>query len=300
LVRSKAKLENAIARIFLKVHALIAPLILSILQPMTAKLFGTNFKLKCDFFSNNCQKFCDGLLCYEEYSKLLTPKPDYPYLVSFVCRPKSYTKFRPRSKYDVPIGLTEEYLLKFRYGCQEYSDIVDTLQEYWHDWGNFRGHLYEYQELFPSDFTEAYGRYPTTCNECNIGKYVWSFPFDSWSIIQLHLQKDQRWYAPTSSDKKRLTDRKCMDNSLRLCLAQDVLTEGAFAIREHMKDSCDWLTDPENPQFDRVKLGGIGRNPLAIITSEDTLLSHTWRVGFTCAERIEFLSMSFSVTAASR
>lgn len=34
------------------------------------------------------------------------------------------------SKYDVPNGVAEEYLLKFRYGCHGESDVIDALQEY--------------------------------------------------------------------------------------------------------------------------------------------------------------------------
>lgn len=54
------------------------------------------------------------------------------YLMSFVCPQEGYVNPRVRTKFDVPSGLTEEYLLKFRYGRYE-ADIIDTLQEYWHD-----------------------------------------------------------------------------------------------------------------------------------------------------------------------
>jgi hypothetical protein len=90
-------------------------------------------------------------------------------------------KERIKTKFDVPNGQIEEYLLKFRFGRHDDADIVDTLQEYWHDWGAFGGHIYKYQGLFPWDCTEAYSRYPVECNEYNLAKHVWSFPFDSWS-----------------------------------------------------------------------------------------------------------------------
>ncbi|KAL9127006.1 MAG: hypothetical protein Q9217_004041 [Psora testacea] len=53
----------------------------------------------------------------------------------FVAWPGSYLREKVVSKFDVPNGLTEEYLLKFHQGRHDDSDLVDKLQEFWHDWG---------------------------------------------------------------------------------------------------------------------------------------------------------------------
>ncbi|KXJ92588.1 hypothetical protein Micbo1qcDRAFT_160328, partial [Microdochium bolleyi] len=58
----------------------------------------------------------------------------------------------PRTKYDVPLGLTQEYLLApFFFKQQHTSDILDSLQEHWHDWAGFGRTLYRYQDMFPWD-----------------------------------------------------------------------------------------------------------------------------------------------------
>ena len=114
--------------------------------------------------------------------------------MSFVCRPGAYVKAKTKSKFDVPNGLTEEYLFKFRYGRHDESDIIDSLAEYWYDWGSFESGIYPYQDVFPWDCTEAYGRYPSKCSECNISKHVWAFPFDSWSLVSLHLSRGRQLY----------------------------------------------------------------------------------------------------------
>jgi hypothetical protein len=49
----------------------------------------------------------------------------------------------------VPNGLIEESLLKCRYGRHDNADVIDTLHEYWHDWGAFGGTLDPHQPLFP-------------------------------------------------------------------------------------------------------------------------------------------------------
>ena len=263
------RLEQAVERLILQVQPLLEPRVSYYLDLVTTKLMDPDFRLSWDFLDNNCQKFCDGLLSYDIFGPIFdatgspggadgdrsVPRPLY--LMSFVCRPESYTKQFARTKYDVPNGLTEEYLLKFRYGRHDHADIFDTLQEYWYDVGNFRGPLYKYQSVFPWDCTEAYNREPTKCSECNISKHVWAFPFDSWSLIHLHLQKDRRWYPPQDVEKLRLTDGEWMENRLTLLLAQDVLIQGAFAIRKHLKGSCGWLA--KSAKFDRLRLGGIHR-----------------------------------------
>ncbi|KAL2143634.1 hypothetical protein VTI28DRAFT_10141 [Corynascus sepedonium] len=263
------KLEQAAERLVVEAQPLLEPRIRYYLDLVATRLMDPDFPLHWDFMDNNCQKFCDGLLSYNVFGRVfdpyddsgragneeLTPRPLY--LISFVCRPESYTKQYARTKYDVPNGLTEEYLLKFRYGRHDHADIFDTLQEYWYDLGNFRGPLYKHQELFPWDCTEAYCKEPIKCNDCSLSKHVWAFPFDSWSLIHLHLQKDRRWYPPRDVNKLRLTDREWMDNRLQLMLAQDVLIQGAISIQKHLKHSCGWLA--QSAKFDRLRLGGIHR-----------------------------------------
>ncbi|KAK4248896.1 hypothetical protein C7999DRAFT_13172 [Corynascus novoguineensis] len=263
------KLEQAAERLVVEAQPLLEPRIRYYLDLVATRIMDPDFRLNWDFMDNNCQKFCDGLLSYNVFGRVFDPYDDSGragneesiprplYLMSFVCRPESYTKQYTRTKYDVPNGLTEEYLLKFRYGRHDHADIFDTLQEYWYDLGNFRGPLYKHQELFPWDCTEAYCREPTKCNDCSLSKHVWAFPFDSWSLIHLHLQKDRRWYPPRDVNKLRLTDREWMDNRLQLILAQDVLIQGAISIQKHLKHSCGWLA--QSAKFDRLRLGGIHR-----------------------------------------
>lgn len=266
----EGKLDKAVDKLVIEVRRLLEPRINFYLDLVATKLMDPTFTLSWDFFDNNCQKFCDGLLSYDIFGRVFEPldKPSDQtdsatavprplYLMSFVCRPESYSKHFARTKYDVPNGLTEEYLLKFRYGRHDHADIFDTLQEYWYDLGNFRGPLYKYQPLFPWDCTEAYGGEPTKCNSCALSKHVWSFPFDSWSLIALHLQKDRRWYPPSDPSKLRPTDAEWMANRLTLLLAQDVLLQGALALRAPLSGSCGWIS--QSARFDRLRLGGIHR-----------------------------------------
>ena len=266
------KLKEAVDRLFDKTKKLLEPRIHRFLRIIIGKLLDPHVELRWDGRKNNCQKFCDAIIDHQKFGPLfgestLTSEEqpttkDPVYLMSFVCRPGSYTDATPRAKFDVPNGLTEEYLLKFRYGRHDDADIVDTLQEYWHDWGNFGGNLYRYQDVFPWDCTEAFGRNPQKCNECNISKHVWSFPFDSWSIIQLHLQKDRQLYpAENQQSGQHLSDSDWMRNRLEVLLAQDVLITAAveMARSSALRNSTRWLHQQPNPKVDRYKLGGILR-----------------------------------------
>ncbi|KAK7619197.1 hypothetical protein IWX50DRAFT_233073 [Phyllosticta citricarpa] len=221
---------------------------------------------------NNCQKFCDSLISERAFLPLVNSRrwskspndQNLPlYLMSFVCRPGAYVKVPIRTKFDVPNGLTEEYLLKFRYGLHEESDIVDSLQEYWHDWGAFGSHPYRFQDLFPWDCSEAFGRHPVSCSRCNISKHVWAFPFDSWSIISLHLARDRCLYAAHNPDGsvKPLSDDEWVRNRLLLLQAEDALTAGAVAMAGNggFQKATKWLHEQPHPHTDRLKLGGIHR-----------------------------------------
>jgi hypothetical protein len=221
----------------------------------------------------------------KEYSKPSTsPHPQPLYLMSFVCRPGNYYKpdsdnkyeyWNPspvRSKYDVPCGLTEEYLLRFRYGQHSNSDIIDTQQEYWNDWGAFGGSLYKYQDLFPWDCTEAYGRGGVKCGGsqykgdgegCNLSKHVWSFPFDAHGIISLHLTRCPGLYPQPSDLPSVPSDEAWMRNRLSILLAQDSLLAGTLAMYRTpaFLASTAWLSPSTQPdiRLDRIKLGGIHR-----------------------------------------
>ena len=121
---------------------LIGDRVTSITSYLSDRLLDPKTKLMWSRTANNCQNFCDSLLRWDKVGSLLGPRPSdvtsangLPYMMSFVTRPGSYLREKVVSKVDVPNGLTEEYLLKFRRGRHDDSDLVDTLQEYWHDWG---------------------------------------------------------------------------------------------------------------------------------------------------------------------
>lgn len=113
-----------------------------IIDQISERLLDPSTKLTWSRTTNNCQNFCDRMLPWQKVGGFLGPTRlnsatlnGLPYLVSFVTRPGSYHREKVVSKFDVPNGLTEEYLLKFRLGRHDDSDLVDTLQEYWYDWG---------------------------------------------------------------------------------------------------------------------------------------------------------------------
>ena len=237
---------------------------LRIFRKVTARLLDLRIQLEWQQLENNCQAFSDNILRHQDFGSLfssMSHDSEEPlYLISFVVRIESYDRARVITKEDIPNGLAEEYLLNFRSGRHDDSDIIDTLQEYWYDWGAFGVQLYRFQDHFPWDCTEAYKQGAPTCNNCTLNQHVWAFPFDSWSIIQLSLQKDRRWYVPTG-DRTRLTDKEWLENRLRLFAAQEALLRGAVAMaRTHeLVSSCDWFRTSPEAQFDRLKLGGIHR-----------------------------------------
>ncbi|KAH0551493.1 hypothetical protein GP486_007291, partial [Trichoglossum hirsutum] len=270
--KSPSDMETAIGqstdRIVTLLKRLIGSRVDAFLESVTSRLLDPATNLRWNFHNNNCQTFCDSLIDQDLFGGLLSPfpssvdTPDPLYLMSFVSRPGSYSKDPVKTKFDVPSGLTEEYLLRFRYGRHDESDIVDMLQEYWHDWGGFGGHIYENQSLFPWDCTEAFGRYPATCNDCNMAKHVWAFPFDSWSIAALHLTKDRHLYpAANPENPQPLSDAEWMQNRLAVLVAQDVLLAAATAMARTplFHKATAWLRTQADPRRDRLKLGGIHR-----------------------------------------
>ena len=259
--RIRQLLTEQVERIMRRLNTLMGARVNQTLEGITEKLLDPTVDLKWNKKTNNCQILCDNLIDHKLYGGLVAPTPtdddsEPLYLMSFVCRPEGYNRHQNvETKYDVPWGLCEEYLLKFRYGLHVDSDIIDLLQEYWHDWGAFGGPLYPHQHLFPWDCTEAYGRSSTKCGECNISKHVWSFPFDSWSMIELHLSRTRLMYPevelPLDWTKNRIS----------ILLAQDVLITAAKAMAESMtfRKLTSWISQTPDPQMDRLKLGGIHR-----------------------------------------
>ena len=262
-------LNHGLEPMLSKIRALIGSRVQIYLRSIASQLLDVRTNLTWSATRNNCQSFCNSLIKSDTFGPLVNG-PDKPlvanadtlYLMSFVCPQEGYVKPKVRTKFDVPSGLTEEYLLKFRYGRHDEADLIDTLQEYWYDWGAFGSNLYPYQDLFPWDCTEAYGRYPTICGECNLAKHVWAFPFDSWSIISLHLTRDRYLYAPSNPDKPTiLSNEDWMRTRLTLLLAQDALTTGAAAMARNPAfcNATKWLHEQKDPSLARLKLGGIHR-----------------------------------------
>ena len=261
--KNKELLNSVLEPIMERLITLMKPRVDIMLRSITERLLDTRVKLHWDKKTNNCQNFCDSLINYQIYGGLTSYSSEIKltgldplYVMSFVCRPEGYRRERRvRTKFDVPSGLCEEYLLKFRYGFHVDSDIFDTLQEYWYDWGAFSGPLYRYQHLFPWDCTEAYNRSSAKCNDCNISKHVWSFPSDSWSIAELHLTRGRMMYPDISSDQE------WMKNRMMVILAQTALFTAAKAMAESVTfhNATSWIAKHADPRMDRIKLGGIHR-----------------------------------------
>ncbi|KAH7323242.1 hypothetical protein B0I35DRAFT_500117 [Stachybotrys elegans] len=274
-------LEQATDRILRQIQALLSWHVERYIDSITSRLLDPEVDLRWNFFSNNCQTFCDNILQHDTFGDLFAPvdkdsSTSPLYLMSFVCRPNAYSQERTQFTHDVPNGLVEEYLLKFRHGRHDESDIIDTLHEYWYDWGNFEGPIYPYQDVFPWDCTEAYCRNHTKCSECNISKHVWAFPFDSWSISSLHLSRGRQFYprnpkvagsspAETLSDGKPvggfMSDMDWFRNRLTILLAQEslLLVASAMARSPSMRHASNWMSKQPDERIDRLKLGGIHR-----------------------------------------
>ncbi|KAH7238087.1 hypothetical protein BKA59DRAFT_557632 [Fusarium tricinctum] len=270
-------LEQSTKRLLLHVKEYLASRVQAYISSITAHLLDPELQLRWHYRGNNCQAFCDKLIDRDLFGPLFASptmhgQPRPLYLMSFVCRPGSNVPTRAFSKYDVPNGLTEEYLFKFRYGRHDDSDIIDTLAEYWTDWGAFEGPIYPSQDVFPWDCTEAYDRYPGNCGSCNISKHVLAFPFDSWSISSLHLARGRQLYPPSakpstgkSEEKKQhtglMTDTDWFKNRITVLLGQDALLTAAVAMANcsQLQASTTWIHNHEDETMDRLKLGGIHR-----------------------------------------
>ncbi|KAF7592079.1 hypothetical protein BBP40_000745, partial [Aspergillus hancockii] len=162
-------LNSAMSSVLEKLRAFLGSRVKIYLQSIAHRLLDPRNTLSWSATSNNCQNFCNSLIDTDLFEPLVNGPhvqsskiPSPLYLMSFVCPPEGYLHNKIISKFDVPSGLTEEYLLRFHFGRHDEADIIDTLQEYWYDWGAFGSPLYNYQNLFPWDCTEAYMRYPTS------------------------------------------------------------------------------------------------------------------------------------------
>jgi hypothetical protein len=261
----ESMLHESADKLLLLMKRLIGSKVEIYLHSVATRLLNPSTNLHWNLRTNNCQHFCDALLDHDLFGPLVAPSEkdaDPLYLMSFVARPGSYKKESVATKFDVPNGLIEEYLLRFRYGRHDESDVLDTLQEYWHDWGAFDGHIYKYGDVLPWDCTEAFGRYPTVCNDCNISKHAWAFPFDSFSLCALNLTRDRHLYPSLNDEEPRqLSDLEWMHNRLTVLLAQDVLLTAAAAMAKTSSFyyATSWIHQHANPKTDRFKLGGIHR-----------------------------------------
>ncbi|GKU20485.1 unnamed protein product [Fusarium langsethiae] len=272
----EALINKSAKQLVLHVKEYLGSRVQAYITSITTRLLDPGVQLEWNRESNNCQTFCDNLIDRGLFGSLFTSQPfdnkcQPLYLMSFICRPGSDVPIRALSKYDVPNGFTEEYLLKPRYGRSVDSDIIDSLSEYWTDWGGFEGPIYPYQDVFPWDCTEAYDRYPGNCGDCNISKHVLAFPFDSWSIASLHLARSREFYPPSptltdqpikeSQAEGAMSDRDWFKNRLTILLGQDALLAAAVAMscNHQLRASTNWLHGDSDATVDRLKLGGIHR-----------------------------------------
>ncbi|KAJ4141749.1 hypothetical protein NW768_000966 [Fusarium equiseti] len=266
------RIEKSMNLLFAKVQTYLSPRVEEYVDRIVQRLLDPSIALRWDRKKNSCQTLCDKLIDTETFGPLLAPQNDSDpsplYLMSFICRSNDYISRGPGSTHGVPHGHVEEYLLKYRFGCHDDSDIMDTLQEYWHDWGNFEGVLYPYQDLFPWDCTQGFDKSPPhTCGSCNISEHVWAFPFDSHSLISLHLSRSRNFYPqgerPTlqEEDEGVMTDSEWFRNRLILLTGQYSLLMGATAMVKSEKINRDvrWLEKNDTDDIDRIKLGGIVR-----------------------------------------
>ncbi|KAH2219502.1 hypothetical protein KXV37_002470 [Aspergillus fumigatus] len=269
---SNDDIEGACQELHDKVKAFLSPWVSVYFESIVGSLLDTKTRLAWDGLTNNCQQFCNSLIDWELFGPLVasssvtisTNDPPQPlYRMSFVCRPRAAQDpfNHPNSITNVPYGLTEEYIRRFHFGCYTGPDVIDSLHEYWYDWAGFHKPLYPHQFLFPWDCTEALRRYPVKCGTCTLSKHVWAFPFDSWSIIALHLSRDKCAYPASELSPNSPSDASWITNRLTLLTALDTLSAGATAMSQSLpfQSATQWLHLQLDPSTDRIKLGGINR-----------------------------------------
>ncbi|TLD29241.1 hypothetical protein PspLS_03927 [Pyricularia sp. CBS 133598] len=253
-----------------KLHKLLFWRVNSYLHAIVNRLFDTSLELEWNIISNNCQRFCDAIIDRRVFGSFMVygqkctyhGPPQALYLLSFVSRVGCHDGFPrkviPRKRADAANGHTEEFLLRYRrFGQHSDTDIIDSLTQYWSDWGGFGEPLFRHQDLFPWDCTEARTqeeedvRLQEKCGECKLAKHLWAFPFDSWSLAQLHLFRERRFYAPRSATAAQLSHKEWMDNRFGVLEALQALGSVAVAMRRSrtFRDSCMWNFVPRGLLF---------------------------------------------------
>lgn len=159
---NRKRLDQSTKRTAFHVESLFEHHVRKILDSFVSRAIDRFTPLQFDIRKNHCQKFCEAIFDYDLFADFIAVKSarclyynpeEPPYLMSFVsrfnnvdCFPK---KIRPASKKSAPNGLTEEYLLRFRrFDHHTQSDIFDTLNEYWTDWGRFPKRIFPHQRPF--------------------------------------------------------------------------------------------------------------------------------------------------------
>ncbi|KAG7060025.1 hypothetical protein JMJ78_0015306, partial [Colletotrichum scovillei] len=267
--QDKQKKSKAKMKILGKLRKLLHERVEIYIHSIVNKLFDKSLPLEWNPGSNNCQKFCDALIDRNAFGSFMV----YPryceekkheiqacqvlYLMSFVSRIGCHDGFTrqviPSSRATSANGHTEEFLLRFRrFAHHNDTDIIDSLIEYWTDWGGFRAPIFRHQDLFPWDCTEARTLKDETdhpqakCGNCSLAKHLWAFPFDAWSVAQLHLSRERRFYAPSAStgedNQNTMNEHDWEENRHRVLEAFQVL--GSMAVAMHrsqvVRDSCRW------------------------------------------------------------
>lgn len=291
----KSSLEEPLTRLMALVQPYLKPRIETYISSISSLLLNpaTNFTIDPKTGKTH-QSFIDSLLDQTLFGALFAPSTTTPsagplYLISFLTKlPETVAPVTPKNKYQVPNGFVEEYILSLDHhgpGHLE-SDMIDTLSEYWTDWGAFSStfggliHPKTHHALFPWDCTEryCYSRYPVACGkECNLSKHVWAFPFDSWSIVSLHLARDRCLYPVQQADHAaegaeeegkinqgtaagQMDDASWLENRMSVLSAQEALltAAGAMARCEKFRKETEWIAQATGNSR-RVKLGGIHR-----------------------------------------
>ncbi|KAI9045412.1 uncharacterized protein KD926_008839 [Aspergillus affinis] len=175
------------------------------LSSITSQLLNPSTSLTWNPITNTSHSFCASLLDPTLFTPLVNGPPinpnidTYPlYLISFYTPPLQPSQHPmtetpiPRTKHDIPPGHIQESLIQP--STSPSSDLIDSLTHYFTDWASFPRPLYPHQLLFPWDCTEGYARCPMACGECTLSTHVWAFPFDSWSLVSLHLGREKHLY----------------------------------------------------------------------------------------------------------
>ncbi|UQC73929.1 uncharacterized protein CLUP02_00576 [Colletotrichum lupini] len=267
--KHEQKKSKARKKILEKLRTLLHERVELYIHSIVNKLFDESLPLEWNMGSNNCQNFCDALIDRNVFGSFMVyhrhckekkhngQASQVQYLMSFVsrigCHDGLTRRVAPSSKATSANGHTEEFLLRFRrFAHHNDTDIVDSLVEYWTDWGGFRAPIFRHQGLFPWDCTEARtlkeeADHPQKkCGDCSLAKHLWAFPFDAWSVAQFHLLRERRFYAPspvTGKDNQiQMADHDWEENRHRVLEAFQVL--GSMGVAMHrsqvFRDRCRW------------------------------------------------------------